>query len=151
MNLEKWLDSLDESKLDELMDKIESSKVKNSKSRFITEYQCFVDGREYRTRIMRYDNGIYEILFHMKDGSKETTSLTNLGKGYEVLGGIINAVQQFIKEYKPKVFQFSSHGTKRTRVYKTIAKRFLSKEYDIEEIKIEDLPMKILRFSKRSV
>lgn len=152
MKFSKWLDSLDElneEELSELLDKVDSEKVKNIKSRFITEYKCFVDSREYRTRIMRFDDGTYEIIFYLKDGDKETTSLTNLGKGNEVLGGIVDAVQKFIKEYKPKIFQFTSQGVKRTRLYKTIAKRYTSKEYDMEELKHDELPMKILRFTRK--
>jgi hypothetical protein len=147
MKFHEWLDSIDEDNLDELFDKIDSMDVKNVHSKFITEYTCTVDGREYRTRIMKYDNGVYEILFYMKDGNDEITGITNFGKGNEVLGGVLSAVRQFIKKYKPQVFQLSSYGAKRTRVYKMIANRYFP-EYDMEEAEHDELPMNILRFTK---
>jgi len=146
-----WLSNLDEYELDvtvnEAYNMVKYGKVTNIRRHFVDEYKCTVEGRDYYTRIMVYDNGVYEIYFFMKDKDREVTSLTNLGGGTKVLGGVMDAIRQFINEYKPNVFQFEAFGSNRIRVYDNIIRRYGPQNYDLQYIDNEDI--RTYRFIKK--
>jgi len=123
----------------EVFDSIES-RIKTRRKEYIEEYEFEVDNNSYGVRIMRFtDNGSYDILFFKKEGNQEVTSLTNIGKGTFVLGGVMDAIRKFISKHKPKMFQFEAFGNKRIRLYDRLIKLYVPKEYKATKRDMKEL------------
>ena len=69
MKFNEWLDTATDEEIDVFIDesfeKYKQSEVKLIKKVYVTEYAGFIDGKRYVTRVWKYDNGVYDIIFFL--------------------------------------------------------------------------------------
>jgi len=152
MKFVEWIDNLSDKELNEYFDKRVS--YKDVSGRLIGSWEFEIDNKTYMVDAFEVSKSIYNMLFSFKDGSLKTTSVTNFGKASEVLGMVMNIIEEeIIKKHKPNELRFESVIGKRSKLYDKIISRYMlpkmkSYGYELYTEEKEGLPMKVYRFVK---
>jgi hypothetical protein len=157
MKFGEWLDELDlwlDSKEDKDLNEIFNKRVPytDSSKKIVGEWAFSIDNREYLVKAYKEDKSVYKILFTYKKGSVETTSLTNMSKASEVMGMVMNIVNdEIIKKYKPTEIRFEAEIGKRSKLYDRVLNRYflpMLNGYSLHTEQHEELPLKVYRILK---